>query len=410
MPDRTRATTERIVAELEHAAPLTRRELATRLGLPVTTVTSAVERLLLDGTLREHTDEGGRTPSPGRPPRHLALAARQLVAVVVVGHRKLEAAVVTLDGVIETRAARPFDPHGTDDVVAPGVALLREAIDGSGLDPDEIGGAVIALPRPYRAGAGSPWPARPSVREPLAPFVPPAWLATDPAPALAEALGVPAIAENDANLAALGEIARGAATGLDDVLYVDLVPGFGAGVVAGGELVHGRLGFAGELGHVQVDEHGPLCACGNRGCLIRVATVQHVFEQLRPTYPASLTFEDVVGLAEAEDPDVHRVLADLGRTLAPILATACLVLDPQAIVVDGALGAGSRAVVAGVRERIERALPRRVFEELQLVPGTLADQAELVGAAALAARSRLLRAPRRGLAAESRAAAWSVGT
>ncbi len=129
--------------------------------------------------------------------------------------------------------------------------------------------------------------------------------------------------------------------------------------------------------------------------------MQHVIEQLRPGYPASLTFEDVVGLAEAEDPDVHRVLADLGRTLAPILATACLVLDPQAIVVDGSLGAGSRAVVAGIRERIERALPRRVFEELRLVPGALADQAELVGAAELASRTRLLRAPRRGAADDS---------
>jgi len=106
---------------------------------------------------------------------------------------------------------------------------------------------------------------------------------------------------------------------------------------------------------------------------------------------------------------VHRVLADLGRTLAPILATACLVLDPQAIVVDGALGAGSRAVVAGIRERIERALPRRVFEELQLVPGALADQAELVGAAALASSSRLLRAPRRPRTDESAADARSVG-
>ena len=407
MPVRSPGTSDRIVAELEHAAPLTRRELAARLGLPVTTVTSAVERLLLDGTLREHADEPGRTPGRGRPPRHLALAARQLVAVVVVGHRTLEAAVVTLDGIIETRAVRPFDPRDADDVVGPGVALLEEAMAGSGLDRTEIGGAVLALPRPYRAGAGAPWPARATVRDPGTPV--PAWLADDPAPALADALGVPALVENDANLAALGEVARGAATGLDDVLYVDLVPGFGAGVVANGALVHGRLGFAGELGHVQVDEHGPLCVCGNRGCLIRVATVQHVVEQLRPTYPASLTFEDVVGLAEAEDPDVHRVLADLGRTLAPILATACLVLDPQAIVVDGALGAGSRAVVAGIRERIERALPRRVFEELQLVPGALADQAELVGAAALASSSRLLRAPRRPRTDESAADARSVG-
>jgi predicted NBD/HSP70 family sugar kinase len=123
-----------------------------------------------------------------------------------------------------------------------------------------------------------------------------------------------------------------------------------------------------------------------------MTTTYHVIEQLRSAYPQSLTFEDVVGLAEAGDPNVHRVLADLGRTLAPHLATACLVLSPQAIVVDGSLGAGSRAVVAGLTERIERALPRRVFEGLAVVPGTLADQAELVGAAALASKERLLRA------------------
>lgn len=372
-----------VLAAIEAHGPQSRKQLALSCDLPTTTVTSATGRLLALGLLEELTPR--RTAgSRGRPPRVLTLPARRPVAALVVGHQTLQAAVVTVDGVVQAGRSAAFEPFESDDVVGPACDLLEQVLQESGTSPRDLVGAVLSLPRPYLAGHRGPWRAG-------GPMGGPRWFTTDPAPDLRRRLKVPAVAENDANLAALGETVHGAARGMRDVIHIKLVPGLGVGLVVNGDIVRGARGQAGELGHLQLDEHGPVCVCGSRGCLVKVLNNHEIVEALRPSYPQALTFEDVVSLASGGEPAVHRVLGDLGRALGPSMAASIALVDPEAVVVDGSLGAGAAPFIEGLREAVGRRLPPYAAQSVRYLHGVLADQAELLGAAALAAQVHLYR-------------------
>src|SRR5690606_22979011 len=96
------------------------------------------------------------------------------------------------------------------------------------------------------------------------------WKGTIPmARLMSEAMGYDVTLTNDANATALGEMAYGAAKGMKDFLVVTLGTGVGSGFVANGKLIYGYTGFAGELGHVTIEQNGRLCGCGKRGCMER---------------------------------------------------------------------------------------------------------------------------------------------
>jgi predicted NBD/HSP70 family sugar kinase len=184
----------------------------------------------------------------------------------------------------------------------------------------------------------------------------------------------------------LGEAYLGAGRGMDNIIHLKLVPDLGAGVLVNGTLARGAHGFAGELGHLHYDKDGPLCFCGSRGCLRQLLNIPNIVDKLRPAYPQNLTFEDVVHLAAQADAGVHRIVSDLGLTLGHFLATACVLLNPQAIVVDGSLGAAAQPFIDGLREGIRREVPTATLHGLQIVPGILAGRAEVLGAAVLVRR------------------------
>ena len=89
-------------------------------------------------------------------------------------------------------------------------------------------------------------------------------------------LGLPVVVENDANLGALAELIWGAAKGRSEVAYLKVASGVGGGLISGGRLSHGVGGTAGEIGHTVVAEDGPVCRCGNRGCLETLASTRAV--------------------------------------------------------------------------------------------------------------------------------------
>jgi predicted NBD/HSP70 family sugar kinase len=162
--------------------------------------------------------------------------------------------------------------------------------------------------------------------------------------------------ENDASAGALGvhtELARARASGRrpEDLLYVRIATGIGAGIVNKGHLVTGAHGFAGELGHISVDPAGTLCrGCGGRGCLETVASNRAVLSQLRAVFsgadqaapPAgdsqsadALIERDLARLLERDHPAVDRALADAGWQVGAALGTVCSVLNPEWIVLSG---------------------------------------------------------------------------
>jgi predicted NBD/HSP70 family sugar kinase len=124
-----------------------------------------------------------------------------------------------------------------------------------------------------------------------------------------------------------------------------------------GELHRGANDVAGELAHVSVRDDGQLCRCGNRGCLATLYRTPQLIDEIRTAYGEPTTFADVETLAQHGDVGVCRILTDLGRTVGRPLADFALLLNPDAIVIDGALGAAAAPVVAGVREVIDRYTP-----------------------------------------------------
>lgn len=215
----------------------------------------------------------------------------------------------------------------------------------------------------------------------------PEWIRTDPAVAFGAELGVPAWTENDANLAALGEGAFGAARGMSSFLYVKMVYGLGAGIVIGGELYRGRSGLAGELGHVHMYDDGALCWCGGRGCLMTKVNPSALVELIRPVHPEAVKMEHVLTLAADGDPSACRALRDVGRTIGRSLAGFCAYMDPDGIVLDGTLEGTTRPVLEGVLDALARYAPPDIA--VDVVAASLGRDAENLGAAVLVRTQQL---------------------
>lgn len=363
----SRSNVRRVLTLLEYAGPITRGELARQSLLPATTVAGVVSELLRSGLVVE------RISSPvsrgaGRPPHTVEVAGPTRVVGLVAGRgSEVRVAVSTLPGGLVGERSQPFPGGGSVDKdhshdpvpsFATAAPLLLATLRDSGISPDRLAGVVVSVARPFAGGVdlGS----------------------------LRESLTAAVMAENDANLGALGEAAFGAGRDLDSFVYVLLGHGVGAGLVFGGRLHRGAAGFAGELAHVQVmeQEAGPLCICGGRGCLgLLMGPSLHDF--VRRAYAQRLTVPEVLSLAADREPGVRRVFADLGRSVGRPLADLCTMLDPAAVVVDGSLGAAGEPVMAGIREAIDRHTAPAVADSVRVIPGELGDRAELLGAVAL---------------------------
>jgi glucokinase len=216
-------------------------------------------------------------------------------------------------------------------------------------------------------------------------------------------LGLRVRADNDATCAAWGERELGAARGGDDVVVVTLGTGIGGGIITDGRLYRGANGFAGEIGHIVVEPHGPPCPCGQRGCWERYASgsglgrlareaaqaghVPRVLE-LAGDDPEAVRGEHVTEAAIEGDPDACEVFRRFAWWLALGLANLANVFDPEMFVIGGGLlRAGdvlfepTRAAFADLVEAADRRPP------IGIVPAALGERAGAIGAAALACTS-----------------------
>lgn len=366
---------------LGHSAGLTRAELSRHLALSKATVSAMVGDLLARDLVRE-SEPAGSGGAVGRPGTLVRLSGPDRTFAVLVWGRD-ELRVVLRDFAGTTVADRSVSLTwglAPDDLVAATANALVDTQRAAGSDPALTVGAVLALPAPFQPGVGIPPPSGPGE--------PPMWaiarrLTTDPVPALADRLGVPVLAENDANLAALGEVVAGAGRGHGSVAYVKLTATtIGMGLVLDGRIYRGASGFAGELAHIQVNPDGPLCHCGGRGCLNGLLG-EALLDAVRPAYDRPIGFADVLDLAVAGEQGPMRILDDLGRTLGQALADFCTLLNPSAIIIDGGLGAAGPLVAAGVADSINRRSAPHAARAVQILCGTLGPESEPRGALAL---------------------------
>ncbi|MER6080706.1 ROK family transcriptional regulator [Streptomyces sp. NPDC001833] len=327
LPDTQQGMRRRNLARVMHAVSaegsLSRAAVASRIGLTRAAVSTLVDELIRWGLLEELGPE--RPSRVGRPGSALAVSGHGpagLGAEVGVDH--LAVCAVDLRGEVRARAVRHGANRGRDPrpVLAELTGLVRRVAADAERDGLWPAGLAVAVPG-LVARDGHTVVHAPNLD----------WHGTDLAALLPADL--PPTVDNEANFGALAELWLGDATP-SDFLHVSAEIGIGAAVVVDGQLLRGKRGFAGELGHVPVHPDGPRCACGGRGCLEQYAGEEAV---LRAAGLESR--EDAVGLlaqrAGAEHEGVRRALRDAGTALGIALTGAVNLLDPESVVLGGAL-------------------------------------------------------------------------
>ncbi|HWK29393.1 MAG TPA: ROK family protein [Solirubrobacter sp.] len=367
----------RVVGVLAEAGAVSRADLARRAALAPSTVSAVVSELHAAGLVVEpaapaHPPERGTV---GRPPVLIALHRRAgVVAGLDFGKRHLRLAISDLSH--QLLAER----HRTLDVDLPAQAAIALAAQ---VFTDALVEAEVARDEVVRVGMGLPGPVHRPSGELGNSTILPGWAGTRAADAVSAALDLPVEVENDANLGALGEWMWGAGRGAANLAYVKASTGIGAGFIIAGAPYVGAGGTAGELGHTVVDPGGPICRCGNRGCLETFAGAPAILSSLRDIHGDGLTLPDAVSLADRGDAGCQRAISDAGAAIGTAVATLCNLFNPQRIVVGGDLGAAGELLLAPLRESLARSAIRSAAEDVTVVQSELGDRAEVLGAVAL---------------------------
>jgi predicted NBD/HSP70 family sugar kinase len=309
-----------VLTLLARQGPLSRGEIAGRLELSPAAVTTITRKLIADGLV---TEGGPRTPPTGRPsiPLELVPAAAHAIGVQVASDH-ITLVLTRLDATVVHDVTHPFDPRGSESLGTL-VDLIRAEIDHAAASARPLLGIGVAVPGVVEPETGT---LRMSMRL--------GWTGMPLAALLREALGLPVLVDNDISAVTAAERLYGPGADCPDFLLVAIGQGIGLGMVLDGAPYRGAVGAAGELGHVPVVDDGPLCGCGNRGCLETQVSTEALLKRARELGTAA----DLAGLLTAADAGATDVLSLLGRAgdmLGRVLAGTVNLLGPRTVVIIG---------------------------------------------------------------------------
>jgi predicted NBD/HSP70 family sugar kinase/biotin operon repressor len=381
-PASRRRNRERVLAALRDAGSLPQIELARATGLSAATVSNVVRELSEEGWV----DVSQMTHNGRRARRVRVAPGKGNVVGVDLAHRHLAVAVAGPD----------YDVLAEDSTQLTGVRALEDDLDLAdsmidallvqrGRTRDEILSVGVAVPAPVEPTTGHPMPdgSLPGWRD-----------AGDAATRIAARFGPTTLLENDANLDLIAESVWGAARGEPDAAYVHIATGIGSGLMSGGTVLRGAVGMAGELGHNTVDENGPLCRCGSRGCVDVYASTPAMLRLLRDHHGADLALPDFLGLLRKGDPAALRVVEDAGRHIGAQIAHLCNLLNPSVVLIGGDLGSAAEAMLDPIREQVRRHTMPGAGDAVKILVSELGERSTLLGAVVHAARnSRMGAAP-----------------
>jgi predicted NBD/HSP70 family sugar kinase len=372
----------RVLQALYDSAAASRPELVRVTGLSRATVSALVADMIAAGLVSEDNDlSGPENRSMGRPAQPLSLNRAAAYAVGAdIGHAHVRVALCDLNGIpvwdqVEVKEVDRA-PHETLDLVAD---LIERALRDCPDARERVLGLGADIASPVRSDGALG-----------AEGIMPGWVGIRPGAELRRRTGLATQLMNDANAGALAEHRYGAGRDTDDMIYVRLSAGIGAGVIAAGRLLLGTGGLAGEIGHLPAVQAGRVCRCGNRGCLETVASPVAIARLLADSWEQPVTPSDLPLLLAGNSAGTRRVLEDAGEAIGRALAGVVTLFNPQKIVIGGDLAAAGEPLTGPIRHTIARhALPSAV-PQLTIVAGELGSTAEVRGAA-----SRVLaRAPR----------------
>ena len=268
-----------------------------------------------------------------------------IVAGIDIGGTKIAVLIVDADGHVRGRATHAASVGDQDGAAAAIAAALDEALAAAGLQRDDLDAIGVGVPGRVDPVAGH-----------VTLAVNLGWTDFDLRGALEAALGRPVVIENDARAAALGLHRRRAVDGLDgsDLAYLAVGTGIAAGVVLDGRLHRGTRGLAGEIGHAIVDPVGPICACGQTGCLEAFASGPSIARRAIAAGMEAGTAKDVYAAASGGDPTARELVDDIGRRLAWAVHLLVMTYDVDHVVVGGGVSHAGSAFSEPIHRELER--------------------------------------------------------
>ncbi len=280
------------------------------------------------------------------------------IGIDIGGTRTRVAAVV--EGRIGAR--RVFPTHGLSQIVT----AVHEVLGEVGWTKPDAVGVGVAGPVDMRTG---------QLLNP--PNLPAGMKKARVGPELQAALGCPVYVANDATAAAIGELEYGHRA--RDFVYITWSTGIGGGIVAGGHVVWGATGQAGEIGHMVLQPRGPRCGCGKRGCLEALAGGAGLARAAQRRLGRALSAQELISLAQEGEPTAQKLVQAACRAMGQAVAILWEALEPELFVFGGGF-IGSWEFLA---PKVEQAARPWVRGELRLVTTPLGDDVGLLGAAAL---------------------------
>lgn len=331
-----------LLSSIHKFGAMTQVELAEVTSLSTATVSTLVHQLVDEGQL-----ETKSTIRNGRRATLVRLAHNQGLGIGLwIAQRELKLAVVDFAKSIIAEHMLPLPlGHKADTTLERAIQLINETMTNIDADPGEIAGIGVALAAPVAI----------SDHMIAIPGVMPGWDGFDIVSPLSATFNTPVYVDNDANYAAYCESRMGAAIGKRDFVYISTNDNVGAGIVAGGEIMHGVTGLAGEIGHIQVDPLGAICSCGNRGCLNTIVAENRLVQLLSVTH-GNMTMDDLVAQANNGDPGCRRIIADTAVRIGQVAADLCISIDPEVVVVGGKLAMAGEVFTQPFNEALQRLL------------------------------------------------------
>jgi len=262
-------------------------------------------------------------------------------------------------------------------------SLLEQLLEKNGLYLDQIVSIGMGAPGPVVADAGMV----------SAPLMMPGWDGFPIRANLEQLWGKPVSLNNDAELGALGEWAHGAGRGERNLAYIKVGAGVGAGLLLDGKIYRGATGCAGEIGHIIIQEDGPECSCGNRGCLEAIAGGYAIARKARDAIARGrrtqlssmapiekITAQDVVQAAQLGDLVAQQIMSEAGKYLGIAIASLVNMVNPSMVVVGGSVAQMGDLLLDPIRQTVRGRSLKSAAEAARITAAVLGRRSSAMGA------------------------------
>jgi glucokinase-like ROK family protein len=367
----------------------TKADLATYTDYSRTKITSCIDSLLnkkimIANNATEYTG--------GRRSKTFSLNGKLgLVAGVDIGATSIDLGIADFSGKVLVRYSEPASiKDGPIKILGRVCSLLEKMLNENNLSSEKLSGIGIGVPGPVDFSVGTL----------VSPPIMPGW---DRYPIIQTVQqwfpSANVVVDNDVNVMALGETNQGAGKGVDNLIFVKIGTGIGAGIICEGKIYRGSSGCAGDIGHIGVNKSGPLCHCGNKGCLETVAGGPAIAERSLLAAQAGqnpiilryyeknggvLRAEDVGDAAREGDALAIEVIRESGQFVGDVLAGLVNFYNPEMIVIGGGVSNLGNLLLSSIRQTIlHRSLPLAT-RDLQIVFSQIGSDAGVIGAVNLA--------------------------